>query len=156
MITGIVQLSSADRGHLEPQSQSPQELNTVFPWYHRTILGELLFESISYPCCGAAVGRQAWQTGLWTPNKEMYQKTDLKKGNKIVTNWCTTNKNWNKKSTQPLCRLTARWPALADFWLRVILPHPSFFFLCQTQSEAHGPPSAMAVRKKSCQIVQCL
>ena len=26
-------------------------------------------------------------------------------------------------------------------------PHPLFFFFCQAQSEAHGPPSAMAVRK---------
>ena len=51
-------------------------------------------------------------------------------------------------STQPLCRLTAWWPALADFSLRVI--HQSFFFFCQTQSEAHGPPSAMASRKTDC------
>ena len=27
-------------------------------------------------------------------------------------------------------------------------PPPSSFFFCQAQSEAHGPPSAMAVRKK--------
>ena len=50
---------------------------------------------------------------------------------------------FTKTSTQSLCRLTARWPAPADFSLRV--HHSSFF--CQAQSEAHGPPSAKAVRK---------
>ena len=38
---------------------------------------------------------------------------------------------------------------MADFSLRVLPPslhHPLF---CQAQSEAHGPPSAMAVRKTS-------
>ena len=29
---------------------------------------------------------------------------------------------------------------------------PSLFFFCQAQSEAHGPPSAMAVRKIQVQV----
>ena len=42
-------------------------------------------------------------------------------------------------------------PVTGSGSLRVILPHhPSF--LCQAKSEAHGPPSAMAVRKRVIQF----
>ena len=33
---------------------------------------------------------------------------------------------------------------------------PSLFFFCQAQSEAHGPPSAMAVRKTTCSLSEPL
>ena len=77
---------------------------------------------------------------------KIYTYASVKKGKK-------ENLYSTKKSTQSLCRLTARWPAPADFSLRVHHHHPSIILLLLSSAVWSSRPAFGDGREKKSNLM---